>query len=174
MALPTTGPLSLLNIRTEFGGTGAIAISAYYRGGAFVPSSVANIEPTSADTTNIVTESGSRFFYNRGAPNYFIEVIFYTDFGDADFALYWDGSLIEAGSLGAITSVNQIPTSDVFGSSTYFRTAASQQDEQDPEFNTETFYYAVRRQTGTVSVNTSVPTGGTIKISDFYGAKSSL
>lgn len=38
MALPTSGPLSLANIQTEFGGSNPISLSEYYAGGAYVPS----------------------------------------------------------------------------------------------------------------------------------------
>jgi len=37
MPLPSSGPLSLNDIQTEFGGTNPIALSEYYAGGAFVP-----------------------------------------------------------------------------------------------------------------------------------------
>lgn len=37
MAVPT-GPLTLGNIQTEFGGSNPISLSEYYRGGSFVPS----------------------------------------------------------------------------------------------------------------------------------------
>jgi hypothetical protein len=36
MALPSSGPLSLTDIQTEFGGTNPISLSEYYKGGAFV------------------------------------------------------------------------------------------------------------------------------------------
>jgi hypothetical protein len=36
MALPTSGPLSLLDIQAEFGGTNPISLSEYYKGGAYV------------------------------------------------------------------------------------------------------------------------------------------
>jgi len=42
MALPTSGPLSLGNIQTEFGGSNPIALSEYYRGGGLVPNITAN------------------------------------------------------------------------------------------------------------------------------------
>lgn len=38
MALPTSGPLSLSDIQTEFGGSNPISLSEYYAGGAYVPS----------------------------------------------------------------------------------------------------------------------------------------
>jgi hypothetical protein len=38
MALPTSGPLSLTDIQTEFGGSNPISLSEYYAGGSYVPS----------------------------------------------------------------------------------------------------------------------------------------
>jgi len=38
VALQTSGPISLGNVQTEFGGTNPIAMSEYYAGGANVPS----------------------------------------------------------------------------------------------------------------------------------------
>lgn len=37
MALPSSGPLSLANIQTEFGGSNPIGMNEYYAGGAYVP-----------------------------------------------------------------------------------------------------------------------------------------
>ena len=37
MALPSSGPLTLANIQTEFGGSNPISLSEYYAGGSFVP-----------------------------------------------------------------------------------------------------------------------------------------
>ena len=36
MALPVSGPLSLTDIQTEFGGTNPVSLTEYYKGGAFV------------------------------------------------------------------------------------------------------------------------------------------
>jgi hypothetical protein len=38
MTLPTSGPLSLSDIQTEFGGSNPISLSEYYAGGGLVPS----------------------------------------------------------------------------------------------------------------------------------------
>lgn len=38
MTLPSSGPLSLSDIQTEFGGSNPISLSEYYAGGAYVPS----------------------------------------------------------------------------------------------------------------------------------------
>jgi hypothetical protein len=37
MTLPISGPISLTDIQTEFGGTAPISLSEYYKGGAYVP-----------------------------------------------------------------------------------------------------------------------------------------
>jgi hypothetical protein len=37
MVLPTSGPLTLADIQTEFGGSNPISLSEYYAGGAYVP-----------------------------------------------------------------------------------------------------------------------------------------
>lgn len=38
MALPSSGPLTMANIQTEFGGSNPISLSEYYAGGGLVPS----------------------------------------------------------------------------------------------------------------------------------------
>lgn len=48
MTLQSTGPISLSNIATEFGGSAPHAISEYYRGGAYVGSGAPNV-PTSGE-----------------------------------------------------------------------------------------------------------------------------
>jgi hypothetical protein len=48
MAIPLSGPLSLTNIQTEFGGTNPIGLSEYYRNGGLVPNAPQNAPiPTS-------------------------------------------------------------------------------------------------------------------------------
>lgn len=48
MALPTSGPISLSMIRTEFGVSGTVSMSQLYRGGGIVPNTSANAAvPTS-------------------------------------------------------------------------------------------------------------------------------
>ena len=46
MALPSSGPLALTQIQTEFGGSNPISMSEYYRGGAYVTSNNTTV-PTS-------------------------------------------------------------------------------------------------------------------------------
>lgn len=55
MVLPTSGQLSFEQIRTEFGGSGAIPMSAYYQGGSLVPYSNENSSlPTSTGNETTV------------------------------------------------------------------------------------------------------------------------
>lgn len=42
MALPSSPPISLNDIKTEFGATGTRSLTEFYRGGAFVPNTSAN------------------------------------------------------------------------------------------------------------------------------------
>lgn len=76
MALPTSGPLSLANIQTEFGGANPISLSEYYAGGGLVPAgtagtngavpssgtiSIANFYGTTAATVNFTDTSVQQF-----------------------------------------------------------------------------------------------------------------
>lgn len=182
MPLPTSGALSMSQIRDEFGGTNPVSLSQYYRGGALVPSSVANIEPISSNTDNVVTnatDGAARFFWNENV--YHVKVILDLNASTWFFEIVWNSSTIASGVIGSFpgdfSDIQSIPNSSVEGSSTYFRETGTErkfENLQDDQEDTETFWFGVRRETGTVTVNSSVPTSGTIKISDFYGAKKTL
>ena len=63
MALPSSGPLSLADIQTEFGGGNPISLSEYYAGGGLVP-------PGTTGTYGAVPSSGEisiRNFYGTSA-----------------------------------------------------------------------------------------------------------
>jgi len=48
MPLPSSGPISFVDLKTEFSGSDPISLSQYYRGGALVPDIAANVAvPTS-------------------------------------------------------------------------------------------------------------------------------
>jgi len=198
MPLPSSGALSMSQIRNEFGGSNPVSLSQYYRDGGLVPSSVANIEPTSADTTNVVTSSGQRFFFRyitgNSAGEYHALVIEFGGGGDFHwfFQIIWDGTVIDSAFVpfSVWGSISDVPTTagpgGVYGSSTYFREIGNTfgqsppdgpryYEEADPSIPTfNTWAWGIRRETGTVTVNSGVPTSGTIKISDFYGAKKTL
>ena len=57
MALQSSGAISMGDMRTEFGISGAISMSDLYRGGSEVPSSV-NTTVTVSEVANILTGYG--------------------------------------------------------------------------------------------------------------------
>jgi hypothetical protein len=61
MALPSSGSLSLLSLVNEFGGSGSVGLSEYYRGGAFVPDI-----PTNGNIPTSGTISVSNFYNGIG------------------------------------------------------------------------------------------------------------
>jgi len=79
MALPTSGPLSLTDIQTEFGGSNPISLSEYYAGGGLVP-------PGTTGTYGAVPSSGQISIQNfYGTSN--ITLGF-----DANFVMTSDGT----------------------------------------------------------------------------------
>lgn len=67
MALPTSGPLTLADIQTEFGGSNPISLSEYYAGGTYVPAGTSG-------TYGAVPSSGTisiRNFYGTSALSFF-------------------------------------------------------------------------------------------------------
>ena len=71
MTLPTSGPLSLSDIQTEFGGTAPTSLSEYYAGGAYVPSGTSG-------TNGPVPSSGA-----IGIANFYGTSSLVINFGDA-------------------------------------------------------------------------------------------
>ena len=57
MTLPTSGPLTLADIQTEFGGSNPISLSEYYSGGAYVPAGTSG-------TNGAVPSSGAISIWN--------------------------------------------------------------------------------------------------------------
>lgn len=85
MTLPTSGPLTLANIQTEFGGSNPISLSEYYAGGAYVPAgtsgtngavpssgtiSISNFYGTSAVVVNFTTQYISDLNYLQAQAGY--------------------------------------------------------------------------------------------------------
>jgi len=76
MTLPTSGPLSLSDIQTEFGGSNPISLSEYYAGGTYVPAGTSG-------TYGAVPSSGAisiRNFYGTTAVTIFLSSLNITDF----------------------------------------------------------------------------------------------
>jgi hypothetical protein len=150
--LPSSGPLSINDIRNLFGGPGSPSMANYYRGGAYIPSTktVTTREPTSGQNFFIGTPVGTWYFWsvennpNTGPTNYawnsFTRVI-----GPGTFTSYTTGGFTYF--RGALVRVN----SDPYG----------------------TFYdYGIYRESySTTNINTGIPSSGQISISQFYGAE---
>lgn len=59
MPLPSSGPISLTMIQTEFGGTAPISITEYYRGGTYVPNTATNANIPTSGTISLHNFYGS-------------------------------------------------------------------------------------------------------------------
>jgi hypothetical protein len=100
MALPASGPLSLGDIQTEFGGTNPISISEYYAGGAFVASGTSG-------TYGAVPSSGAisiQNFYGTTAFVPYGEAV-YTTAGTYSFVVPAGITKINAVAVGGAGSV---------------------------------------------------------------------
>ena len=64
MSLPVSGPISLLNLQEEFGGSNPIAFNEYYRGGPYVSSALTEIPSSGATglTPINIDYVGGRFY----------------------------------------------------------------------------------------------------------------
>lgn len=65
MTLPTSGPLSLSDIQTEFGGSNPISLNEYYAGGGLVPSGTSG---TNGAVPSSGTISISQFYGTSNIP----------------------------------------------------------------------------------------------------------
>lgn len=121
MVLPTSGPLSLDDIQTEFGGTNPISLSEYYAGGANVPSGTSGTNgPVPSSGTISISD-----FYGTSNVVYRLDSATYQDFAispDDARVTYTVGSdgtlLVTDATFGTIASYNWItPTT---GSTTHY------------------------------------------------------
>lgn len=161
MALQTSGPISIGDLRTEFGDTGSSSLSEFYRGGSLVPA-------TTSTTTYEPGPGTSNYNYSLASPlygwvedEYPNEDLLYTVF------IYWNDSLIA--TFGQDYQ-GQISTNTV-GGWTYVRFSSPTATGVNIGDGTTYSVYQIRRQqSSTTNINTGVPTSGTISLSDFYGA----
>jgi hypothetical protein len=121
MPLPSSGPLSLNDIQTEFGGTNPISLSEYYAGGANVPAGTTG-------TFGAVPSSGAisiRNFYGTSKVVYRLDTALYSDNGilgiegaEVIFSVNSSGSVFGISGGTLVDSYNWLtPTT---GSTTYF------------------------------------------------------
>ena len=141
MALQTSGTISLSQVQGEFGGSNPISMSEYYRNGSYVPSTI-----TTTSTTG---------WYGQLSPLWSWVVAS----GTSTYQAYWNGTAVGSGSGSSITVSGY--TYDV---GSLWNTISGKSGT--------TYYYQIRR-TGSTSttVNSSIPTSGTISMSNFYGGR---
>jgi hypothetical protein len=144
----TVTAYNMSNIQSALGGSNPISLSEYYRGGAYVP--------TTRSTT--VREPTSGEYYNWPSNPY----------------TWWErqvGVLVYVRWFGTLpTTAGQAATSVSAGGYTYFR-GSYRQFLSDPYGNSYELYGIYRTSGGTTSINTGVPSSGTISISQLYGAE---
>jgi hypothetical protein len=153
----TVTQYNLANVRDALGGSNPVSMNQYYRGGARVPStrSVYIREPTSGD------------YYARTGTEYYWEVVnsgFVPNSTGGAYYIEWASVLLFAGGS------NNFPTYTT-GGWTYVR-ASHRQFTYDSTYAVSVNLYAIyREQTGTVNINTGVPSSGQISISQLFGAE---
>lgn len=145
MALPSSGAISLLALQNEYGGSSPISLSEYYRNGAYVPNSI----------TSTVREPSSGEYYTNGSYMW----VCYAGTANETILLYWAGADLGA-PYGFYTSVT-------IGGYTYYR-GSFRETTKIPSWD---YYGIYRTSSSTIYVNQSVPTSGTISLSNFYGGR---
>ena len=142
MTLQTSGAISLSQIQSEFGGSNPISMSEYYRNGSNVPSTITG-------------NAGSWSSYVGNTSSYYWSNLYILVWNSSQISSTWNGS-------GTFTSGGY----DYQRESTYFTSTYD-------KFAGTIFYYRVRRRTSgsTFTVNSNVPTSGTISMSNFYGGR---
>jgi hypothetical protein len=139
MTLPTSGPLTLADIQTEFGGSNPISLSEYYAGGGLVPSGTTG-------TFGAVPSSGAisiRDFYGTSA--------FALGF-DANFNMLSDAS--RPATVQASFTLNTNAT--VSASAGSITAAATRWG--NPTITSVGSAYEVRLEVSGISVEASIPT----------------
>ena len=144
MALPSSGAISLLDLQNEYGGSSPISLSEYYRNGAYVPNSISSVvrEPSSGD------------YYTAQSYEWVEQP------AGTVLVVFWAGA--DAG-----VPNGYVGTSYTVGSYTYYRGAYR---STDSSFGF--IFNGIYRTSGSsILVNQSVPTSGTISLSNFYGGR---
>lgn len=148
--LPSSGPLSINDLKDFFGGPASPSISDYYRGGAYTPS-----------TVSTTTTEGP--FYNRVFNGYWSNR-WNVDGLDPFWDFYW----------GTGPKLSNYPSSSTtYAGYTYYQGPTNY--GSDPTCPPGRVYYfnIYRTYVTTVPANTGIPSSGTISISQFYGAEKS-
>jgi hypothetical protein len=154
MAIPASGPLSLTDIQTEFGGTNPIGLNEYYRGGPYVPT-------TGGSFTR---QPASGQYYSAATPGTYVwAVITYPPASLNEIIANWNDTLPEPFPAAGVTS---FVSNDGW---TYFR--GTFVTTTVGKLFTTNDYGIYREQGTTIAINTGVPSSGTISIANLYGAQ---
>jgi hypothetical protein len=146
----TVTAYNMANIQSALGGSNPISLSEYYRGGPYVPTTRSSVvrEPTSGD---YYTWPNNPYTWWEalvlGSPLY--------------SQARWFGT--------SFNSTSSTTTSISSGGYTYYR-GSYRRSLSDSYGNTYYLYGLYRESGSTISINTSVPSSGTISISQLYGA----
>jgi len=148
MTLQTSGAISFSQLQSEYGGSNPISLSEYYRGGSYVP-------------TTISQAAGSWSSYLGDTSNTW-------DFGIWR-TIRWNGTQVNS------TTDQNLSTSYSAGGYDYERGTQWDSFVTGGKFPVTTIRYRIRRRTSatTITVNTDVPSSGTIDMADFYGGRNS-
>ena len=158
MALQTSGAISLLNLQNEFGGSNPINLSEYYRGGGLVPSTASTTTyepgPTSGNfSAASLSAPLNGWAQDQNSP--------YT------VRIFWNNDT-------QVTQFNGAEFGDPFsyttGGWTYVRSGTASFTNIPFAGSSYTVWPIRRQQTTVTNINTSVPSSGTISLSNFYGA----
>lgn len=145
MALQTSGAISYSQLQSEFGGSNPISASEYYKNGAYVPSTIS--------TTTTV--------YDSQRISLWTTYVWDADSDGVGVSIYWAGVRYNNSSISAgITSIT-------YGAYTFTR------GSYYGAVSGSNLYYVARNYQSTVNetVNTSIPTSGTLSLSNFYGGR---
>lgn len=150
--LQSSGAISINDIKNLFGGPASPALSNYYRGGSYIPSTktVSTLlrEPTTGE--NYSGQSGAYVWR-------------YITTGSKD--VVWNNVIVA-------NPIYSTDTSITVGAYTYYRGTLMYSSQG--AYGTWNYYYGVYRTSGsssTVNINTNIPTSGAISLSQFYGAE---
>jgi len=147
MTLQASGAISFSDLQTEYGGSNPISLDEYYKNGSYVPSTkivIQNREPASGDyyTLNVTW-----IYHNEGT--------------NGAYYFFWNGTLVAQGTSASAPSYVDA------GGYRYYRggqRANNVEGYQD-------WYGIYREERSEQTINTNVPTSGSIAMDDFYSGQ---
>lgn len=120
MALPTSGPLALSQIQTEFGGSNPISMSEYYRNGPYVTSNNTNVPTSGAidigDFYNAVKQFAFTISTNYSSPQNLRSLALAAGWNGDDPVLATNTAIISSDTTGtaALTINGSFPRGVIF------------------------------------------------------------